>query len=272
MPSSMTASLILDLARGRHPAFAQTTVPDGSILQAIDTRQRTLLLMYGGAIDGLVNTTVDIALSFNGTLIGNDGGVPVYGTTYQDGWPQHQTDDGVPYVDFDETPIAGDPFGENGGTPGFPLPADFLKLIHVAITMTDRSYLPVDIVPENARLERHWPLPTAFISGNRIVPIRPLVSGNSSDQWGRSIQSLQLSYVALPNLRSLADAITLPAVLTEALIAGTAEFLAMNSTTMRDIEKRAWSASARLAEEAASSFKVDVIGPALAPRHVIYRR
>lgn len=273
MTSSLTASLVLDIARGRHPAFAQTVVPDGSILQAIDTRQRTLILQYGGAIEGLISTTVDLAILFSGILIGNNNGVPQYGTTFQDGWPAHMTAGGIPYVDFTQPKIAGDPFGQNGGTPGFPLPNDFLKLIQVSATMQDLSFRRIDVVPEKQRLERQfWFVPTTFVSGNRLVPIRPLASGNSGDPWGDTFLSLQLSYVALPHLASLSDAITLPAALTEALIAGTAEYLAMNSTAVSGADKASMSRMARMAEEGAGAYGMDVIGSAIAPQHVIYRR
>ncbi len=48
----------------------------------MDTRQRTLLLQYGGAVDGLVSTSVDLATVISGILVGSSSGVPVFGTTY----------------------------------------------------------------------------------------------------------------------------------------------------------------------------------------------
>jgi hypothetical protein len=245
MASSLTAQLLLDLARGRHPLFAEAAAPEGALLQIVNTRHRTLLLQYGGAIDGLVNTTVSLATVIGGVLVGQSAGVPIYLTTYADGWPVHTTVDNVPYVDFSETPMAGDPFGQNGGTPGFPLPADFLKIILVACTLTDQTVRPVEVIREPVRLEAQRINGfTAFISGNRLVPVRPLASGNTNDLWASGVASIQLSYVALPELVRLTDPVILPAALHEALVAGLAESMAQLTPRMSPNERAGFTISA----------------------------
>lgn len=270
--SGITAATIVDIARARHPAFAQAHAPDGVILQQMNARQRTLVLQYAGAVDGLVNTTVSLATVISGVLVGSSGNTPVYGTTYQDGWPVHQTDDGVPYVDFAGVPVAGDPFGEHGGVPGFPLPTDFLKVILVSAVLSDNRVIPVDVIPEVERLARQrLGRLVACVSGNRLVPVRPLSTGNSSDTWSQPITSIQLSYVALPVLTALTDTLMLPAPLMEALTADMAEFLAFNTPSLSGAEKSAFSADARRAEDAVAAFGIDVVGAAT-PRSVVFRR
>ncbi len=177
----------------------------------------------------------------------------------------------MPYVNFTEAAIAGDPFGEHGGTPGFPLPDDFLKLVKVACVYNDQRIGPVDLNTESARTDRvRGGVPTAFVSGNRLVPLRPLASGNSGDIWARSILSIQLSYVALPRLTSWDTPLVLPAALTEALIAGMVETLAFSTPTMSAGERTGFSTAARQAEEAISSFSLDVTGTAMRSS-VLYR-
>ncbi|MDB4876463.1 MAG: hypothetical protein JWM41_2909 [Gemmatimonadetes bacterium] len=270
MASSLTANLVLDLARGRSPHLQTVTVPDGVLLQMVQTRQRTLLLQFGGAVDGLVSTSVSIAAVINGTLVGVSNRTPVFGTTYQDGYATHQTPSGTPYWLFTELPIAGDPFGQHGGVPGFPLPNDFLKLVKATCVDTQNVVRPLDVIAEVSRLERtRLGVATAFVSGNRLVPVRPLATGNATDAW-TAVVAVQLSYVALPTLASLTDPLVLPAPLTEALIAGLAEQLAAFVPRLAGAEQQRVSQAARAAEQGLSDLSVDVVGAASSPR-VQYR-
>lgn len=265
-------SSLIDIVRSRDARFQEHASPDGALVLQINARQRSLILQYGGTIDGLVNTTVQLAAVVSGALVGVSAlGTPVYGTTFQDGWPVHQSVGGTPYVDFSEASVAGDPFGQNGGVPGFPLPTDFLKLILVSAVMNDSTIWPVDITRgveqlENQRIGRLM----AIVSGNRLVPIRPLAANNSNDVWAMPITAIRLSYVALPTVSSLGDTLMLPAVLLEALIAGMAEYLAMSTPTMSAGERAGFSTAARSAEKGVGDYSVDVAGMA-SPRSVIYR-
>ncbi len=273
MLSSFTAAQVIDMARMRSQRFAELTAPDGALLLALDARQRTLLLQYGAAVEGLYNTTAQIATTINGTLVGVDAdGVPQFLTTYQDGWPIHFTDDGVPYSNLDEAPIAGDPFGERGGVPGFPLPDDFLKVINALVVYASGRVVAIEIVGESARTESlRANVPSAFISGNRIVPIRPLVANNSGDIWAGPITAIQLSYVAFPHITSMTDRLTLPAALLEPLIAGLADAMAAMLPTVTASEAARLAAATSKAEQAIEDFSVDVVG-AMSPQRVTYRR
>lgn len=270
--SGITAQTIIDAAQSRHPLFMASRIPDGAALAYMVARQRSLLLLYGGAIDGLVSISIDVATTIANTLVGSASGVPVYLTTYEDGWATHKTAANVPYWDFSEPKIAGDPFGENGGVPGFPLPDDFLRLILITCTYADSEQVrPVDVIAEVTRLARQRPsVPTAFVSGNRLVPVRPLASGNTSDLWS-NVAAVQLSYVPSPTLTALTDTISVPAPLTEALIAGLAEYMAGMTPGLSPGDKRAFAETARLMESALGDFSVDVVGAAT-PVSVRYRR
>jgi hypothetical protein len=269
----MTVQQVVDRARSRHVRFRQAEAPEGFLLQAVDDRQRTIILQHGGAIEGLVSSSVQLALTISGNLVGvTAGGTPQYLTTYQDGWPVHMTAGLTPYINTTESTIAGDPFGEHGGTPGFPLPADFLKLIQLVAVYTGGQVGPIEIVAEPMRLAlQRISTPTAFISGNRIIPIRPLTSGNSGDAWSASITSVQLGYVALPVLATMSDVIVLPAALTEMLVTGVAEVLAAHTPGMTATDQSAFAQSARRSEETLSDYSLDMLGTA-STTTVRYRR
>jgi hypothetical protein len=263
MASSLTVAKLIDRARSRSPHFAtMPNAPEGALVGAIEDRQRSLLLLHGNTVEGLVTTSAQIATVFSGVLVGSSNGVPVYTTTFADGYVTH-SDAGVPYWDFTETPIAGDPFGQNGGTPGFPLPDDFVKLVKATVVYSDNRIGPLEIIEEPMRLARQRQSPpVAFVNGNRLVPVRPLTTGNSGDPWSQSIIAIQLSYVAAPVLASLSDSITLPIVLMEALLAGLCETMAAFSTTMPAGDRARFSELAREAERAAQMYSDDIIGTA----------
>lgn len=227
-----TPGQIIDAARVRHWAFSHLKGGDGAALLYLNHRLRTHLAAHGAKIEGLVGTSVTYALAtIDGVLVAEDAGVPVYSTTYGDGWPVHD-DGGVPYVDFTEPAIAGDPFGEHGGTPGFPLPAEMIRLIDVTLEYGQPPGLliPCDVIPEARRLSKlPGRNPSAFVSGNRLVPLLSFypsdASNNASDRW-YTVTRIFLSYVGIQTLSSLEDLLNLPAVLVDALVADVAVFFA----------------------------------------------
>jgi hypothetical protein len=258
------------------------------------------------AIEGLVNTTVQYELgSTTGLLVQQELGLPLVGTpgnpgwfehteggvpwvdfseaaapslfgtgiTYPDGWPVHFTNSGVPYANFGETPIAGDPFGANGGTPGFVLPIDFVKLVFVTAVFGDDTIHPVDVFMETDRLTPTRPTGlSVFVSGNRLVPIRERAKNNTCDPWTQDIRGIQVSYVGLPSLLDPSNQLVLPAVLQEAAITWLAEYLAACSPGVTPAERATFAQAARFAERA-----IEELGYKLAtvatPRSVrFYRR
>lgn len=225
-----TALQLLDQARIRHPAFLDVRMPDGALVLFLNTRQRALLLLLAAESEALVSQSAQIAATVNGILLGVDGaGVPQFLSAGEDGYPVFLDVDGNPYLDFTLPPVVFDPFGENGGTPGFPLPDQFVKLVSLAVIYDDGQTGPLDLVLERDRFSGRGRVPRAFVSGNRLVPVRE--GGRSganlvADQWTR-VSGVQLSYVAMSTVATLADELTLPTVLEEALIAGLAEMMAI---------------------------------------------
>lgn len=248
-----TAQAVLDQARIRHPTFAEAEMPEGALLLFLNQRQRSLLVQAGDHVGPLVTTTADIATTISGTLVGSESGVPVYQTTYEDGWPVLLDDSGVPYFDFTTPKIAGDPFGENGGTIGFPLPDNFVSVQAVTLAYTSGLLGPVDIIPERARHEHaQGRNPAVFISGNRLIPVLPTSATRGRGEWA-DVSTITLSYIALPSLSSLSDTLLVPDAVVEVLVADTAALLAMRAKGLSIGERQAFKAeaqemAARLAE------------------------
>lgn len=275
MPTT-TVQNIIDQARVKHPSFLSAGAPDGALVLGLNQRHREIVLRYADSIEGLVSTSVSFATLFNGTLVGSVNGVPSYLTTYQDGYVTHKTANGVPYWNFTELPIAGDPFGANGGTPGFPLPTSFLKLINVTATYGDGSSGPINVIREG---ERHMipqtRYPCAFVSGNRLVPARiptnPATMGGYGDDWSQNITGLQLSYVSLPTLSALTDTVILPDVVIGALVAGVAEHLAMLARDVDGATKSMFTALRKEADSVLQEYATDMVGD-VQESSVIYRQ
>lgn len=245
-----TVQQIIDSARIRHWAFADVALGDGAVLLYLSQRLRTHLAIHGATIEGLVGTTMTYQIAtVNGLLIAEVNGIPQYTTTYQDGWPIHVDPiTGIPYYDTSEPMIATDPFGIHGGTPGFPLPSDMVRLTSVVLTLSlpPALQIPCDVRQEGNRLQMQpGRNPIAFVSGNRLVPLLAYASpnANSGDRWF-NVQSLIMGYVALPTLQSLTDVLNLPSVLAEALIADAAELLASHSAKLAPAEKLAFAQKA----------------------------
>lgn len=258
---------LVDAARVRHWSFTDVELGDGAALLYLNQRQRTHLAEHGSQIEGLIGETIEHALdrSATGALIAlDDAGVPFYATTAEDGYAVHFDGSGIPYIDPADTVIAGDPFGESGGTPGFPLPADMMRLISVgAVFGSSGRNIPIDIIPERERYTKApGRNPTAFVAGNRLVPMLPFDSGNTADRWNQ-LTALQISYIALKTLTSMADEVTLPSVLCEALSADMALLFARQSRECDKADKAAFERDARDCAAAVAAASLDILESAL---------
>jgi hypothetical protein len=284
-----TARTIIDSARLRHWSFADIELGDGAALLFLNQRQRELLANAGAAIEGLIGTAMEYAVTPGvpvvGQLFGFERGVPFVADPGQDGWPMHVDQDATPFVDPSEAPIAADPLarlGNAGGAQGFGLPQDMVRLINVIILYSgfgaaSRMFLPCDITDERQRLAMlPGRNPVAFVAGNRLVPMLPLggtfpsqgTVNNSADRWS-NVSGIQISYVAVDKLVGLDDAITLPVVLCGALIAETAKLFAMQSRKISPADKKMFLDDAGAALSGAASNALDLL---VSPEHdeVVY--
>lgn len=265
---TLTVQQLIENARVRHPAFMRVAQPDGALLVFLNQRQRTTLLKFGQEIEPLIGQARQVATVIAGALVGSDGGVPYYVTTSGDGFPV-QDDTGVPYVDFTGVPIALDPFGESGGTPGFPLPAEFIKLINVTVATLYNAAQPVVILPESRRSASPQRELAVFVSGNRIVPIRQ-GAAPYSDRW-TDVLSVAVSYIAMQTLSALTDVITLPLQLVDVLEAALAERYAMAvpATEMNDRTRQNFIDERQRAEDAMKDAAAEILGE-VTTSHVIF--
>lgn len=267
MTFSGTVQQVIDSARSRHFAFADTQAGDGAALLYLNQRLRTHLAAHGAKIEGLVGTSMEYVLAVvNGVLIAEDPVtfVPQYTTTYEDGFPLHiDPITGVPYFDPTEAAIAQDPFGAHGGTPGFPLPAEMIRLISVFLIYNNNpgQVLPCTVVNERQRLNilpgRN---PNAFVSGNRLVPCLPLQGAinNSADRWF-SVTGIQISYVALTALSALTDRLNIPSVLLEALTADLACYFAYQAKALAQAERVGFAGEAQAAAKQIAAAAEDIL-------------
>lgn len=284
--SLTTARVIIDSARIRHWAFSDLQVGDGAALLFLNSRLRTHLALHGAKIEGLVGSSMSYSATLapptllvtntGSILVTNLGvgiqtvsgqtagiGIPQVALPYQDGWPVHLDANNVPYVDFSEAPIAGDPFGINGGTPGFPLPVDMIRLINVSLVYANPCgvQIPCDVIPESQRFtSQPGRNPLAFLSGNRLVPVRVYNTAglNAGDRWS-SVLSIQISYVGVQQLTTLDDVLNLPSVLAEALIADTANYMAMLSKLVPVAEKGGFASEAAKAGAMIATAALDLV-------------
>lgn len=256
---TITVQQLIENARVRHPAMMRVAFPEGALLLFLNTYQRRKLLELAEEIEPIIGVSRQVAAVIAGTLVGSDGGVPYYITTSGDGFPV-QSDGGVPYFDFTGVPIALDPFGLSGGTPGFPLPTEFIKLIHIIAGTLYNAAMRVDVMPESRRGASPQRSLAAFISGNRIVPIREGVSPYQ-DSWG-DVTSITLSYVAMQTLAATTDLLTLPLQLVDCMEAALAERLAMACppTEMDVATKRLFTADRVAAETSAAEGALEILG------------
>lgn len=267
MFTTTTAQQIIDRARLRHFAFTDLVLGDGAVLAYLSQRLRTHLAMHGAAIEGLVNTTMTYAIAtVNGLLIAEDPvtHVPQITTTYQDGWPIHVDPvTGIPYYDTSEPMVATDPYGLHGGTPGFPLPGEMVRLCDVSLIYNQPPglNLPCDIIKEHGRLyAQPGRNPQAFVSGNRLVPLLPMAGpgANSADRWF-NVSSVIISYVALPTLGLLTDTLNIPGVLVEALDADAALLMARQAKAIAPASVAGFERDAKDAAAAVASAALDML-------------
>lgn len=273
--STLRVRDIIDAARTRHWSFADTKLGDGALVLYLNTRQLAHLAAHGPAIEALVGATYEVPLVAQaGRLVALIDGVPTFTDTYEDGWATHVDEDGVPYSDFTEPKIAGDPFGTNGGVAGIPLPTDMVRLIAVTVVWgTEGRVLPVDVIPEReAPTHRPSRDMAAFISGNRLVPSFPLASSSAStgDRWFAAT-ALRVSYIPDQFFGTLDDVVMLPAVLCDALIADLCVLLANQSKTCPPVDKRAFREEADAAYAKVRGFSNDMLDSVQSNR-VIHRR
>lgn len=250
MPQTTTARSIIEQARIRHPAFSDAHMPDGALLLFLNQRQRSHLLASGDGIGPLVAATAEIATTIDGVLVGSENGVPTYLTSHEDGWPVFLDDTtGVPYFDFTGPKIAGDPFGESGGTLGFPLPDAFIKLVSVVATYESGATGPVDIVHEKTRHDfAQGRNPAVFVTGNRLIPVLPASTTaiGGLAEWA-DVTTLTLSYIGSPTLTALTSILTVPDALVEALVADVAHLLAMRTPGLSASDRAMYRDEARTA-------------------------
>jgi hypothetical protein len=255
----LTAQELIDGARLRHWSFADTVLGDGAAVLYLNQRIRTLLLRYRSALRALVNATIETAAVVSGSLVGIDSsGVPYYLDTVGEGYAVH-LDGSVPYIDATEAPISLDPFGSSGSTPGFPLPPDAIALFSVSVLYQDGSSGDVDVVDE--ALRNQGPPghnPAAFLSGNRIVAIRPSQPGGQ-DIW-TSVTAVQVSYLPLASVTALITPIALPVPIAEVLIADLCELFAMQSQKCPKPDRAEFIAAARRAEQELDLSALDIVG------------
>lgn len=262
---------LIDTARSRHWSFANTLVSNGAAARFLEDRQRTHLAAHGAAIEGLVNSSYEQAMGLDGArLVALLDGVGTFTDTYEDGWAVHLEDGIVPYIDPTEPRIAGDPFGTNGGTPGFPMPTDMVRLSSVhAVYSPSGRVLPIAIIPERDRAERPGRDLTAFLSGNRLVP-NTLFSGTIDPRW-QQVTAIQVSYVGIQSFLTLDDVVMLPSVLCGALTADLALFFARQSKDCPAPDKAGFERDAQAAAAAVAMAGIDMV-ESVTSSHVIRRR
>lgn len=252
---------LIDAARIRHWSFIDVQLADGAAVLSLNQRQRYLLLKFRDALRGLIGSNVETAATVSGVLVGvTANGTPYYVTTVADGYAVSLNGNGTPYIDTSGTPVARDPYGQNGGTPGWPLPPDAIALLAMTATFTNGTESPVTIVDESERLravpDRYLP---AFVAGNRIVPIRPAATLGIPDDWTQVV-SVRLSYIGIATVASLTDPVVIPAPLVEPLVAGLAELFANQSKSCTVAERTAFREAARRAELEIAQGAFDVLG------------
>lgn len=267
---STTVQQLIDDARLRHWSFADVQLPDGAALRRVMEHQRALLLALTDDVGPLIGTTQQIAATVSGGLVGVDSvGTPYYLTTTGTGYAVLLDASSIPYIDLTGAAISFDPFGVDGAERGFPLPSSLLRLLQLTVVMKSGDKLPVELVEERVQLEAVGSRTfRAFISGNRVVPIRQ-GSAPFSDAWD-SVSAVRLAYVACPTLTALSNTLTLPDPCLSALTAGLAELFAGASKHCPESDKRRFEQQRRdadaLVSQSAGLMLTDVVST-----HVVYR-
>jgi hypothetical protein len=232
MQTTRTVQGLIDEARTRNVLFFNSGVPDGALVLALNTKQRSLLSQYADAIAPIVGQSVQTAAVVAGSLVGvSAAGFPQYITGIGTGYPVTFSANGTPIFSQVGAPIELDPYGVSGGTPGFPLPDDCVRLVWVSAIFADNSQTDVAIVPERARYQMTQPDIACFINGNRLVPIRftNTAQPTVAPDWWTQVVSVVTSYLKMQTLVALTDVLTIPTFLHEPLIAHLAYTLALGT-------------------------------------------
>lgn len=248
-------------------------VPDGALILFLNQKIRTLLLQLSDAIEGMLDQAVQIAaIGASGSLIGVDAnGVPFIITTQGNAIALLLDGTGIPYVDGTLFPIALDPFGVNGGTPGFPCPSDWVKIIQMIATDASGRTKRVDIIPEKQANSLSAPqrTPCAFLNGNRLVPVRRGIAPYA-DSWS-NIVSVTVSYIAMRTVSVLTDNIDFPSVLHEALVAGLVVMLARGCPALTAAERNTYAGESALVDKQIEVNAQEMIGDVM-ESSVVFKR
>ena len=270
---TVTLRSLIDSARVRHWAFSDIEMPDGAAVLYLNQRQREHLAMGGPDIEGIVGTAVQYAVATpsTGLLVSFVGGVPYVGAAGQDGWCMHEDENGVPYVDPNEPPLASDPLGD---TPGWPLPQEMTRLVNVMLVQQSGAFASCTVVNERMRNATYPGRgPAAFVANNRLNPMRAYdtasASSNSGDWWTQ-VTGIQISWVGISPVSALDDELTLPVALSGALIADLALLFAMQSKQVSSADRRDFGVMAQQAQQQFVEMAFGMLGATMASQ-VQYR-
>lgn len=267
MPLNVSARQILEEARTQDARFFSLNVPDGALLLTLNTTQRNLLLQYGSSVEGLLDQSVQVAAVVSGGLVGIDPatGLPYYITTQGSGYAVQNAGTvsvPLPYFDFSQPAISLDPFGQSGGTPGFPLPTDLIKLIHIVAAFLDGRTTDVALIPERSRHHTNTHDLTVFLNGNRLIPVRgePANASGIYHDWWNSVTAITTSYIGMTTLSDLTTVLTIPVVLHAALVAAVAALLARTCPECTLAERTFYASLASSTGQAMAMAGIDLLG------------
>jgi hypothetical protein len=269
---SLLVSDLIDAARIRHWSFTDVALGDGAVLLYLNQRQRAYMAQYGASLEGILGKSSQNPVnSATAVRVALSNGVPLFTAGVLDGYLQQYTIDGFPFYDTGTVLIAGDPFQQAGGTAGFPMPADLLRLISVGLIHQGIN-IPCELIAENERFERvpgrH---PSAYLSNNRLIPITRAAPMPTSDRWF-GVTSIVISYVPVPPvLTATASVVVLPDVLGEALTSDVAALFAGQSRDCTPIERAAFRNEATRCAAAIAEAASDMLG-AVQQSSIIFRQ
>lgn len=267
---STTAEQVVDSALSRHYSFRGAGLSDGAAVAELNQIQRRILLDLASTIESLIGTTSEIMTGLDNTFLValDENGVPYFTTTTEPGYAI-RFDGGVPYI-LANDPIIVDPFGQDGDTPGLPLPSSVLRLIFLAArtpdTLAPIPPRPVEIVKQEV-VQKNSPRSglQAYMIANRIIPVRL----SEADLWSQ-VSSLILAYIETPALTALSDELVVPDPCVPAVIAQLVKFLSMQAEKCPAGDKKQFAIDA--ATEYESMIQSVNAMDAVTVSSVIYRR
>lgn len=233
---STTAESVIDRAVSRHWSF-ESNYSDGAALYELHEQQKAFLLDLGRVVSAIIGTTQEILTSLtNAALIAVDeNNVPYFTTTQEPGYAVQFDDSNVPYFTLDN-PLIIDPFGEDGDTPGLPLPDDLLRLIYISAKTEQNRIVPIPVNVLEQEVVRRAPVRTglyAYLSANRIIPVRT----SEADLWSQ-VTSLQIGCIICPQLTALTDVLTIPSPCLPALTAAMIKYFSDQARECPASDKR----------------------------------